>query len=240
MSLNRVSSGIKELDKMIGGGFPEGDIILYSGPPGTGKTIACLHFIVDGLKKGENCIYISSEETRGKILEHAKLLGLDFDGAIKKRKLEIFQVEDIAFQDPLGRRSKLPREPEQRMERLTATIRRWMEKYNGKRLVVDSLMAYAINEPLNQKALLNSEMFRELDSLGMTTILVSELPAGTPAYSQDGITEIMADGIILFGHEIKGGRGYKTLEVVKMRDTKVTDEIRYFDIATGGIRFIKS
>lgn len=236
MALKRVSSGIKGLDAMIGGGFPEGDIILYSGAPGTGKTVACLQFVAAGMAKGEDCIYIASEETRGKLIEHAKLLGFDFEKAVRNKKLEIFQVEDIAFQDPLGRTVKLPREPEKRMERLTAAVREWMKKCRGRRLVVDSLLVYALDEKDMHSVLLNTEFFRDIDRLGMTTILVSELPADSKAYSRDGVTEILADGIVLFRREVKNRRAFKTLEVVKMRDTKIDERVRGFSISKAGIK----
>ncbi len=237
MPIRRVSSGIKDLDALIEGGFPEGDVILYSGLPGTGKTVACMQFIADGLKKGEDCIYVASEETRGKVIENATLLGFGFKGALRKKKLEIFQVEDIAFQDPLGRKCKLPRDPEKRAERLTASIAKWMEKCDGKRLVIDSLMAYAIDEPAEHRELLNSELVRSLDGLGMTTIIVSELPGR--GYSRDGVTDVMADGIVLFGRETDGVECWKTLEVAKMRATKVIDRISRFEIGRGGIKFIE-
>lgn len=239
MALKRVSSGIKQLDTMLGGGIPQGDIVLYSGPAGSGKTAACLQFIADGVKKGEDCIYVASEETRGKLIEHAQLLGFDFDKAVKAKKLEIFQVEDIAFQDPLGRRCRLPRDPEPRMERLVISIRRWKEKCAGKRLVIDSLIVYAVDDKAMHNVLLNSELFRELAGLEMTTILVSETLAESRMYSRDGITEILADGIVLFGHEVERKKGFKTIEVVKMRDSKIRDEVRRFEVKKGGIKFLK-
>jgi len=235
--MKRVSSGIPELDKMVEGGFPEGDVVLYSGVPGMGKTVACIQFVADGIKKGEDCIYVASEETRGKLIEHAKILGFDFEGAVKKKKLEIFQVEDVAFHDPLGRKCKLSRDPEQRAERLAAAIRQWMDKCKGKRLVIDSLIAYALDEGVMHNVLINSEIFRMIADLGMTTILVSEL--SSEGYSRDKITEILADGIVLLRRGVEGGKGYKTLEVVKMRDTKVVDEVKRFEISKGGIKFIK-
>jgi KaiC/GvpD/RAD55 family RecA-like ATPase len=238
MALKRLSTGIKELDAMIGGGIPEGDVVLYSGPPGTGKTVACMQFVMDGVSKGEDCIYVASEETRGKLIEHAKLLGFNFKKAVKEKKLEIFQVEDVAFQDPLGLISKLPRDPEQRIKRLTAAIRKWMDKCEGKRLVIDSMIAYTI-EDSQHKILMNSELFRELDDLGMTTIFVSELEPDSKAYSREGIMDALADGIVLFNHELEGKKGYKTMEVVKMRDSEIIDEVRRFDIAKKGIKFKK-
>jgi len=41
----RVKSGIKGLDKLVGGGFPEKSVVLISGGPGTGKTTLGLQYL---------------------------------------------------------------------------------------------------------------------------------------------------------------------------------------------------
>jgi len=238
MKLKRISTGIKGLDRMVQGGFPEGDVVLYSGAAGTGKTVACIQFAVEGLRSGEDVIYVASEETRGKLIEHAQILGFDFEKGVKDKKLEIFQVEDVAFHDPLGRRCKLPREPERRLERLVSSIKEWMTKRKGKRLIIDSMMVYALPGDVPESKLLNSEFFRDIDELGMTTIIVSELSADDRVYSSDKTTEILADGIVLFRHE-QGKKSQRTLQVVKMRDTKIDDKVKKFTISKGGIKLIK-
>jgi circadian clock protein KaiC len=64
----RVTTGIKKLDRMLGGGFPENSIILVSGGPGTGKTLVSLNFVLEGARKGEKCCYLTLNETREDIL----------------------------------------------------------------------------------------------------------------------------------------------------------------------------
>ena len=44
----RVPTGIAGLDEMLGGGFPEGHVILVTGLPGTGKTCFGLQFLLAG------------------------------------------------------------------------------------------------------------------------------------------------------------------------------------------------
>jgi circadian clock protein KaiC len=58
----KVSSGITGLDEMLNGGFPSNKIILFRGGPGTGKTISCLQFILEGAKKEEKGICITLDE----------------------------------------------------------------------------------------------------------------------------------------------------------------------------------
>lgn len=64
----RVTTGLKKLDKLISGGFPENSVILVSGGPGTGKTLLGLKFLLDGAKRGEKCCYVTLNESKGELI----------------------------------------------------------------------------------------------------------------------------------------------------------------------------
>lgn len=64
MTIERISTGIPVLDKLIEGGIPRGFTVLVAGNPGTGKTILTSHFLYDGLLKGESALYVSSSESK--------------------------------------------------------------------------------------------------------------------------------------------------------------------------------
>ena len=68
--LSRVSTGIVELDKTLGGGFIRGSLVLVSGPPGSGKTTLALQFVFSS--KGEKALYITFTEPVEKIKEFFK------------------------------------------------------------------------------------------------------------------------------------------------------------------------
>jgi KaiC/GvpD/RAD55 family RecA-like ATPase len=65
--MEREKIGIKGVDAMLQGGFPSGSIIGMSGPPGVGKSIFNLHFLLTGAREGQKCVYISLEEPRKNI-----------------------------------------------------------------------------------------------------------------------------------------------------------------------------
>ena len=67
MPILRESTGIKKVDSMIEGGFPKGSVIGLTGPPGIGKSIFNLHFILEGARLGQKCVFISLEEPRANI-----------------------------------------------------------------------------------------------------------------------------------------------------------------------------
>ncbi|MBU4246534.1 AAA family ATPase [archaeon] len=68
----RVATGLKKLDAMLSGGFPENSVILLSGGPGTGKTLVALRFLLEGARLGEKCCYVSLCEKREELLKAAE------------------------------------------------------------------------------------------------------------------------------------------------------------------------
>lgn len=56
MTLERISTGIANLDALMEGGIPKGFTVLVAGNPGTGKTILTTQFLYEGLLKGESAL----------------------------------------------------------------------------------------------------------------------------------------------------------------------------------------
>ena len=76
---NRLKSGAEGIDALIGGGFPEGSVVLVAGTPGTGKTILGIQYLVEGVKKKEMGILISFEQEKSDIIRQAACFGWDLE-----------------------------------------------------------------------------------------------------------------------------------------------------------------
>jgi circadian clock protein KaiC len=83
----RLSSGIPDLDKMLGGGILEGDSVLVAGPSGTGKSALATQFIAEGLRQGEPGIMAIFEERPEGYSQRADSFGLDLKSAEQKGAL---------------------------------------------------------------------------------------------------------------------------------------------------------
>jgi len=70
-----VTTGIKRMDRLLGGGFPTKTTVLVSGGPGSGKTLFALNFLMEGVLKKEKCCYVSLNETKDELLRACK--GID-------------------------------------------------------------------------------------------------------------------------------------------------------------------
>ena len=81
-----VSSGSEALDYILSGGFAAKRIHLLEGAPGAGKTTLGMQFLLDGVSKGEPCLYITLSESKEELLHVAGTHGWDLSG------IEIFEL----------------------------------------------------------------------------------------------------------------------------------------------------
>ena len=72
---NRISSGIPELDRVLGGGIVKGSLTLVGGDPGIGKSTLLLQVCRNLANKGLSVLYVSGEESPGQIRMRADRLG---------------------------------------------------------------------------------------------------------------------------------------------------------------------
>ncbi len=78
----RASSGIDELDRVLGGGLVPASALLVGGDPGIGKSTLLLQATASFARKGLKCLYISGEEAAAQVRMRAQRLGLT-DAAVQ-------------------------------------------------------------------------------------------------------------------------------------------------------------
>ena len=76
----RVSSGMEELDRVLGGGFVPGGVFLLGGKPGIGKSTLLLQACGLMAEAGKKVLYISGEESESQVALRARRLGAAFEG----------------------------------------------------------------------------------------------------------------------------------------------------------------
>ena len=75
-----VHVGILGLDDILRGGLPQNCLYLVTGQPGTGKTTLAMQFLLEGIRTGERCLYITLSETQAEIEKVARSHGWDVSG----------------------------------------------------------------------------------------------------------------------------------------------------------------
>lgn len=76
-AMQRTSTGVPELDRVLGGGIVEGGLMLIGGDPGIGKSTLLLQVCAHLAKAGHSVLYISGEESAKQIKLRARRLGID-------------------------------------------------------------------------------------------------------------------------------------------------------------------
>ena len=95
---DRVSSGIRNLDAMLGGsGFFRGSSALVSGTAGTGKTSIAATFVHAACRRGERALFYAYEESENQIIRNMRSIGMDLAPFIRKKLLRFHAVRPTFY-----------------------------------------------------------------------------------------------------------------------------------------------
>jgi len=209
--VERLSTGVPELDRMMGGGIPRGFVVAVTGEPGTGKTIMCIHFIAQGVKEGDRCIYVTTEESRDSILVQASQFGFDFKKAMDERKLVVIDAL-MGLDDRWSLKSL-------EMEELVNKVIEAKKAlgYGRARLGIDSLSAFWLDRPAMARRY-SYFVKKVLAKWDITIVATSQYAITTSDAFGFGIEHI-ADGILRFRRSVRHGVLRRYVLVEKMRQT---------------------
>src|SRR5664279_6035020 len=88
IQLRKTPTGIKGFDEITGGGLPAGRPSLVCGPPGAGKSLFALQFLVNGATGyGEPGVFLAFEESRAEVVANVGSLGFDLEGLQRDGRL---------------------------------------------------------------------------------------------------------------------------------------------------------
>ncbi|MEM4257623.1 MAG: ATPase domain-containing protein [Candidatus Thermoplasmatota archaeon] len=227
----RVKTGIFGLDEKISGGLPQGSIVLVTGTPGSGKSLLAMQYLVNGaVQYNEKGLYISSEQPKQEIADQAGQFGWDLMRLEQEGKIKIVAVNSQEF-------FEISKMNELKQLILTGGY---------KRLVIDSTTSIAL-ATMNPSNLVDSfrsglhpesitEIYKAtlislIDTIkqtGITALLIAQKVEGRPGDTIDMTSEFRADGLWVLDARMLGQNENRTLQIKKMRKTKIT--IRPFPI----------
>lgn len=129
----RSETGVSGLDDVLNGGLIPHRLYLVDGDPGAGKTTLALQFLMEGVRLGEKCLYITLSETKEELIAGAESHGCSLEG------IEIFEL--IAGEEDLSLNAQVTMYPPAEVELIetTKSILATVERVNPTRVVFDSL-----------------------------------------------------------------------------------------------------
>ncbi|MCA1606869.1 MAG: AAA family ATPase, partial [Acidobacteria bacterium] len=219
----RLSCGIPELDKMLGGGIPEGDSLLVAGSSGTGKSLLGTQFIVEGLRQGEPGIVAMFEERPEEYAERAASFGLDLDTPQKEGKLKLLYIRPLDLS----------------VDETVREIIDEVQKMGANRLVIDSLAGFEMALAPGFRTDFRESLYRMIGALTRTgvtilsTVEIQELFTGFSLSSY--AISFLSDDILRLRFVSINGQLRKMMVVIKMRRSSHSIDMREFKITSEGL-----
>jgi circadian clock protein KaiC len=219
VSSRRISSGIKELDVMLGGGYYEGSNILLSGTAGTGKTNVGVYFADAASKQGKKALYIAFEESPQQLIRNASSIGLDLSKHVKKGLLHFEST----------------RTSSQGLEMHLANFYKLIKTIKPSVVVVDPITNLITSgNTLEVSAMLGRMM--DMFKINNITALFTSLTLGGSDLEKTefGVSSFVDTWLLLRDNEENGERN-RLIYVLKSRGTNHSNQVREFVITSQGI-----
>jgi circadian clock protein KaiC len=224
----RVKTGIRGLDEILGGGLPAHRLYLIQGAPGTGKTTLAMQFLFEAVLLGQPALYVTLSETKEELLQAARSHGWSLDG-ITFHELE----KSPESAEPDGAYTFYhPAEVE--LGETTERVCKEVDRLKPTRVVFDSLseMRLLAQDPLRYRrqilALKNFFTHRQC-----TVLLLDDRTTNR----DDLQLQTIAHGVFsLENTPTDYGTTARRLLILKMRGVALQEGYHDFEIITGGLR----
>jgi circadian clock protein KaiC len=219
----RTPTGIEGLDALMGGGLWRGSTTLLAGPTGAGKTTASLQFALEGVRRGEPCLYANFQENPMQLARALRALGSDVEDA-RRRGLSLMYASPVELQ----------------VDRIIVSLFQQIKQAGIRRVVIDAVgdLVNAASDPKRLHDYLYA-LVQHFTVKGVTSMLVLETGTSPDqrefsAGKGDGQFSYMSDNIILLSAD-RTGRATRHLSILKARATRHDLGIHEVEITEGGL-----
>jgi circadian clock protein KaiC len=217
-----LSSGIEQLDQLLGGGVNRGTSSLFLGPAGTGKSSLAMQFAAQAALRGERAFVYLFEENLRTLLERTRATGIAVDDLIASGNLVLRQIDPAELA------------PGQFVHLVQHSI----EAQNGRVVLIDSLNGYLQAMPDAQFLMIQlHELLTFLNQRGVVSLLTVAQHGllGASMHTPVDLTYV-ADAVIVLRYFEQGGRIRKAVSVIKKRSGPHENTIREFAVDQNGLR----
>jgi KaiC/GvpD/RAD55 family RecA-like ATPase len=219
-SSERVSTGIKALDQMLGGkGYFRGTSVLISGTAGTGKTSMAASFATAACERGERCLYFSFEESQKQLIRNLRSIGLDLERWVLRGLLRVHAARPTRYG----------------LEAHLAMMHKMINDFRPQIVVVDPISNFIASGTLSEAETMLVRLVDLLKSQGITSLFTNLAHGGGIQEETDvGISSIIDTWLLLRDTERDGKRS-GVVYVLKSRGMAHSKQVKGFQLTDKGI-----
>ena len=219
-SNERIGTGIRRLDEMLGGkGFYRGSSILLTGGAGTGKTSLAAHFAQASARRGERCLYVAFEESEAQLIRNMRSIGLGLESQVRRGMLRFHAT----------------RSTRHGLEMHLAMMHKMVDDYRPAVVVIDPISNLMRGGTAEDAGEMLVRLLDYLRSLQITAVLTSlSGGGGTVDESPLGVSSLV-DAWLGLKNVVGHGARSRTLSVLKSRGMQHAQDVREFLLTNRGI-----
>lgn len=220
-SSERVSTGVPDLDTMLGGrGVYRGSSVLLSGTAGVGKTSLSCHAVEACCQRGERCLYVAFEESESQLLRNMRSIGLNLEQWVTNGLL----------------RFHVARPTMNGLEMHLASIHKHVEDFKPQLVIVDPITGFISSGTVPEATSMMVRLVDYLKARQITALLTNLNHAGSSLEQTEvGISSLIDTWLLLRDMELNGERN-RGLYILKSRGMAHSNQIREFLLTDRGIQ----
>ena len=221
VSLERVSSGVKRLDTMLGGGYYRGASVLITGFPGTAKTTLSGAFAEAACRRGERTMFVSFDSDGSEVMRNLQSVGIQLARYAKSGVLSMISARTITGS----------------AETLLVHIKTLAKEHRARCLVIDPVSTLSkVGNELTAHAV--AERLIDWSKAAGITLVCTSLLDEVATQSSGGTPlqiSTIADTWIHLNYLVQAGERNRGMSIIKSRGTSHSNQVRELILSNTGV-----
>jgi circadian clock protein KaiC len=221
VSNERVSSGVKRLDTMLGGGYYRGASVLVTGLPGTAKTTLAGAFAEAACRRGERALFVSFDSDSNEVVRDLASVGIQLGRYVRSGRLRLASARTITGS----------------AETYLVRIKTLAAEQGARCLVIDPMSTWSKSGNDSSTHSVAERLIDWSKGNGITLVCTSLLDemSGEKENGSTLLISTLADTWIQLSYLMQAGERNRGLSIIKSRGTAHSNQVRELILSDSGV-----